>query len=336
MNDTLIIKALEGSAERRSERREFFRRAGGLAAGAAAAAGAALVAAREKWPAAAALAAGGEVQAQQMLPMSDTDILNFALNFEYLEGNFYNYIVNGAPIDASLTTGVGTLGAATGGRAHTFDDPVVGAYARQLVNDETGHIKFLRSQLGSAAVAQPAIDLGTSPTSAFSVAAQMAGAVPAGQPFDPYASDVNFLLAAFLFVEVGTSAYQGAAGLLTSNLYLDAAAGILAVEAYHSGIARTLIYNKGIALPMDANNPINLTVGISNARDSLDGPTDDDQGLIYNGAPNFVPTDANSLTFPRTTAQVLNIGYLNAMSVTKGGFFPNGVNGAVNTSGANG
>ena len=213
---------------------------------------------------------------------------------------------------------------------------MVGAYARQLVNDETGHIKFLRSQLGSAAVAQPAIDLGTSPTSAFSVAAQMAGAVPAGQPFDPYASDVNFLLAAFLFVEVGTSAYQGAAGLLTSNLYLDAAAGILAVEAYHSGIARTLIYNKGIALPMDANNPINLTVGISNARDSLDGPTDDDQGLIYNGAPNFVPTDANSLTFPRTTAQVLNIGYLNAMSVTKGGFFPNGVNGAVNTSGANG
>ena len=322
MNDTLIIDALEGRAERRSERREFFRRAGGLAAGAVAAT---------------AFATGGEAEAQQMLPMSDADILNFALNFEYLEGNFYNYIVNGAPIDASLTTGVGALGAATGGRAHTFDDPVVGAYARQLVNDETGHIKFLRSQLGSAAVAQPAIDLGTSPTSAFSMAAQAAGAVAPGQSFDPYASDINFLLAAFLFVEVGTSAYQGAAGLISNKLYLDAAAGILAVEAYHSGIARTLIYNKGIATPLtDPNNPINLTVGISNARDSLDGASDDDQGLIYNGAPNFVPTDANSLTFPRTTAQVLNIGYLNKLSVTKGGFFPNGVNGAVNTSGANG
>ena len=199
-----------------------------------------------------------------------------------------------------------------------------------------GHIKFLRSQLGSAAVAQPAIDLSVSPTSAFSQAALAAGAITQGQSFDPYASDINFLLAAFLFVEVGTSAYQGAAGLISNNLYLDAAAGILAVEAYHSGIARTLIYNKGIVMPPGAMNPINLTVGISDARDALDGPTDDDQGLIYNGAPNFVPTDANSLTFPRTTAQVLNIGYLNKLSVTKGGFFPNGVNGAVNTSGANG
>lgn len=321
MNDTLIIDALEDRAQRRSGRREFFRRAGGLAAGAVAAT---------------ALSAAGEAEAQQMLPMSDPDILNFALNFEYLEANFYNYIVNGTPIDASLTTGVGTPGAATGGRRHTFDDPVVGAYARQLVNDETGHIKFLRSQLGGAAVAQPAIDLGTSPTSAFSKAAQSAGAVPAGASFDPYASDINFLLAAFLFVEVGASAYQGAASLISNKLYLDAAAGILAVEAYHSGIARTLIYSKGIALPNDANNPINVTVGISNARDSLDGASDDDQGLIYNGAPNFVPTDANSLTFPRTTAQVLNIGYLTPKSVNKGGFFPNGVNGAVNTSGANG
>ena len=321
MDDHAIIAALEDRAERRTDRRDFFRRAGGFAAGAAAAT---------------AFSATGAAEAQQMLPMSDADILNFALNFEYLEGNFYSYIVNGVPIDASLTTGVGTLGAATGGRAHTFDDPVVRAYAIQLVNDELGHIKFLRSQLGAAAVAQPAIDLGTSPTSAFSVAAQAAGAVPPGGSFDPYASDINFLLAAFLFVEVGTSAYQGAAGLISNKLYLDAASGILAVEAYHSGIARTLIYSKGIALPNDANNPINLTVGISNARDSLDGPTDDDQGLIYNGAPNFVPTDDNSLTFPRTTAQVLNIGYLNKNSVNRGGFFPNGVNGSVNTSGANG
>ena len=320
MSDALIIDVLESRAERRSERRDFFRRAGGLAAGAAAVA---------------VIAAGSDAQADAMTPASDADIFNFALNLEYLEANFYNFIVNGEPIATShpsLVTGVGTAGAATGGRALTFDDPVVAAYARQLVKDELGHINFIRTQLGSAAIAQPAIDLGTSPTSAFSMAAQSAGAVPPGASFDPYASDANFLLAAFLFVEVGTTAYLGGAGLISNKTYLEAAAGILAVEAYHSGIARTLLYSKGVDMP----DLITKANGISDARDALDGPTDDDQGLTLDGQPNFVPTDSNSLAFPRTAAQVLNIAYLNKASVTRGGFFPNGVNGTVNTSGANG
>lgn len=316
MDDALVLKALEGRAERRSERRDFFRTAGGLAVGAAAVM---------------AAAAPATLAEAQTAAVSDADIFNFALNLEYLEANFYSYIVTGSPINASLTGGVGTPGAAVGGRQHTFDDPVVAAYARQLVKDELGHIGFLRSTLGSAAIAQPQIDLSVSPTSAFSKAAQSAGAVPAGAAFDPYASDVNFLLAAFLFVEVGTSAYLGGAGLITNKTYLEAAAGILAVEAYHSGIARTLIYSKGIDMPAIITN----ANGISDARDSLDGPTDDDQPLILNGQPNFVPTDANSLAFPRTTGQVLNIAYLTPTMTTKGGFFPNGVNGTVNASAAN-
>lgn len=36
---------------------------------------------------------------------------------------------------------------------------------------------------------------------------------------------------------------------------------------------------------------------------------------------------------PRTPQQVLNIVYLNAGAVSSGGFFPNGMNGSVITSG---
>ena len=51
---------------------------------------------------------------------------------------------------------------------------------------------------------------------------------------------------------------------------------------------------------------------------------------------NIVPTDANALTYSRSTGQVLNIVYLNKASVKMGGFFPAGVNGNIFTSAASG
>ena len=78
---------------------------------------------------------------------------------------------------------------------------------------------------------------------------------------------------------------------------------------------------------------IDATERISNARDALDNPADVDQGVRgTNGASNIVPADANGLAFSRSAGDVLNIVYLNAGAVPKGGFFPNGVNGPINTS----
>jgi hypothetical protein len=74
---------------------------------------------------------------------------------------------------------------------------------------------------------------------------------------------------------------------------------------------------------------------ISDARDSLDGPADLDQGIKVRGKANIVPTDDNGIAFSRTPGQVLNIVYLNPAAVTEGGFFPEGVNGEVNTSDSN-
>ena len=88
---------------------------------------------------------------------------------------------------------------------------------------------------------------------------------------------------------------------------------------------------------------------ISNARDSLDGATDVDQGVApmmvtptnlataqqASLASNIVPTDGNGLAFSRTAAQVLNIVYLNKAAVQMGGFFPAGVNGTIRASAAN-
>ncbi|MBX9814879.1 MAG: hypothetical protein A4S12_03255 [Proteobacteria bacterium SG_bin5] len=264
--------------------------------------------------------------------LSDPDVLNFALNLEYLEAQFYIFAATGAGLAASAVTGTGTQGAVTGGRRVNFTDPLVAAYAREIAADEVAHVLFLRQALGSAAVAQPAIDIGSTPTSAFSLAAQAAGLVSAGQAFDPYASDNNFLLAAYLFEDVGVTAYKGAAPLITNKTFLEASAGILAAEAYHAGLVRTALFRRSVATP----SLIAATESISNARDSLDGTADLDQGIaVSNDTANLVPTDANGVAYSRSAAQVLNVVYLNRASVARGGFFPNGVNGPVNTSANN-
>jgi hypothetical protein len=314
MQESLGLQALEKREKRRKERREFFR----LAATAAVATP--LV-----------LTIGGERLSAQTT-VSDADILNFALNLEYLEAQFYLFAVNGTGLPAGLTTGTGTQGMVTGGRRVNFTDPVVEQYANEIATDEQAHVAFLRNALGSAAVAQPAIDISSSPNGAFSVAARAAGLIGPGESFDPYASDENFLLGAFIFEDVGVTAYKGASPLISNKTFLEAAAGILAVEAYHAGLVRTVLYRKGIQTPA----LVNATESISNARDSLDGASDKDQGIMMrNNASNIAPLDDNGLAFSRTAGEVLNIVYLTAMARSQGGFFPAGVNGNIRTSQAN-
>ncbi|WP_241983003.1 ferritin-like domain-containing protein [Cryobacterium flavum] len=259
---------------------------------------------------------------------SDASILNFALNLEYLEAEFYLRATTGSGLPDSMTTGTGTRGGVTGGRMVHFKTSIIKKYAAEIAADEKAHVAFLRSALGSVAVSRPKINLDAS----FTAAAQAAGLVKPGQKFDVYANEANFLFGAFIFEDVGVTAYKGAAPLISNKTYLEAAAGLLAVEAYHAGVIRSTLYALGVALPS-----VYTTVqAISDVRDAVDGPTDLDQGIGNASKANLVPTDANGLVFSRSAAQVLNITYLNAAPVRSGGFFPAGVNGVINTSGANG
>ena len=323
--DVNIIDALDARVKRREERRGFFK----------AVSGAALVAGG------AAVAMGGGFTAlQAQTAPTENDVLNFALNLEYLEAQFYYYASYGVGLPTSLLGGTGTQGAvvATGAGAVPFTDQAVRAYAREIADDERAHVEFLRTALGAAAVSQPAIDISATPTSAFSNAARASGLIGAGATFNPYADDNSFLLGAYIFEDVGVTAYKGAASALINNkTFLEAAAGILAVEAYHAAIVRTTLYAKGLTAP----TLIDATEAISNARDSLDGASDLDQGVRNvpdaSNLPtsNIVPLDANGLAYSRTPGQVLNIVYLNRAAVTGGGFFPAGVNGTIRASAAN-
>jgi hypothetical protein len=288
-------------------------------------------------------------EAQSAPAYTDSDILNFALNLEYLESQFYTLATAGKTIDqvgigigaGTATTGGGTVVTKSGGPTSCLVPwtlPAIQAYATETAQEERNHVTFLRGALGSATVAQPNLDLYNS----FNTLASAAGI---GASFDPFASDLDFLVGAYIFEDVGVTAYSGAAPLLTVSANLAAAAGILGVEAYHAGLIRTSIF---IADPTGKVGLQGYTQQISATRMKLDGSsTVDDIGVAFqtvsveptgttNGAATIVDAQTGSpnysKTYSRSTTQVINIvtGDVNipaSGAKYTGVFFPNGLNG---------
>lgn len=252
--------------------------------------------------------------------VTDNDILNFALNLEYLEAEFYLRAATGQGLPSSL---VGTNpGQVTGGAQVPFQTPALRAYALEIANDEMEHVAFLRKALGSAAVDRPTIDL----TNSFSAAAMAAG-ITGG--FNPFADENQFLVGAFTFEDVGVTAYNGAVTLISDKTILGAAAAIHATEAYHAAEIRTILVYQSDPTYLNLANQISNLRGKASAAASGNVTAE-----VEVSSKTIVPCDSNSLAFHRTTDQVLHIVYLNATAgaVSSGGFYPKGLNGTITAS----
>lgn len=254
---------------------------------------------------------------QKGAAISDEDIFTFALNLEYMEAEFYLRATTGKGIsDADAGADAGRV---VGGHAAQFKDKSIREFIEETAENELAHVRFYRRTLGRSAISRPAIDF----DAGFKAAAQAAGL---SADFDPFADDMSVLLGGMLFEDVGVTAYAGAAPLLQKKEFVEAAAGILAVEAYHMGMARSQLYMMG-EKAWDAAN------AISEARDKVDGAADKDQGIRVDGKANFVPSTPDAIAFHRTPQEVLHIVYLtDKTGVNKGGFYPNGMNGDLNTT----
>ena len=87
---------------------------------------------------------------------------------------------------------------------------------------------------GSAAVPQPLINL-SAVTAGANAALDRQLCCP---PFSYAANDLAGLVTAFLFEDVGVTAYNGAAPLISDKTFLSDAISIGLIEAYHAGIVR--------------------------------------------------------------------------------------------------
>ena len=293
----------------------------------------------------AALTACGAVVAQPPDPDQGSDIapaavLNFALNLEYLEAAFYLAAVgrlNDLPGSGEVILPDGIDGNSNNASGFSAE---VQAYAQELAAEELAHTMFLRTALqnaGAPVADRPRIDLSTSFVAAAQAAFDMAGISDppfAAEAFNPFAAEPFFLHGAFIFEDVGVTAYKGAAPLLAGSDFLAPAAGILASEAYHAGTIRTKLYAAAQAGAYGGLPILAIVNAISDARDALGNPNvDKDQpidganvegDLATAAEANIAVTDANGVAFGRTPIQVAAIVYLNAQA-QPGGFFPDGI-----------
>jgi hypothetical protein len=256
---------------------------------------------------------GTAAEAADSQGITDEDILNFALNLEYLESEYYLRAATGQGLKSKNTKGIGTQGKVIGGSKVPFEDSNFEKLALEIARDEEAHVSFLQSVLGSAAVAEPEIDL----QSSFTHLARLAQFISEEDTFNPFENEIYFLIGAYIFEDVGVTAFRGAAPLLTNKSYLSAATGILGTEAYHAGAVRALMFERS----MDY-----VAQKISAARAKASGA--DDQGILLNERANIVPVDNNGITYGRSPGQVLNIVYLGG-AASKFGFFPAKLNGKI-------
>ena len=335
-------------AEAVVERRKIFERIGATVASAAAVAAVGGIAlAPDQAKATDSVLAGQDtIVPGSAVPSTQTDlnIINFALNLEFLDSNYYSFSTLGQSLSANdlaggpLVNGVysvpGAQPLSAGAGVVPFATTIVAQIADFLAADERAHVEFIKATLtasGANPVPAPLLDLSTSPNGAFNTVAMQANALAGSQviptPFNPYANENNFLLGGFIFEDTAVTAYAGSAGLLSMGSELvQYASSLEAIEAYHAAALRTLLILRGYGAQTDAiaNLRSSLAVGATYPNAGFD-----DAGTFdfATGAVILAPRDATALAFRRNTEQVLNIAYGNfGVGRTPGLFYPNGFN----------
>lgn len=239
---------------------------------------------------------------------SEFDILNFALNLEFLETTFYSFATQGTDLPASLIAGSGPV---TGAPSKlTFLNQQITDVLNEIFFDEMSHVIALQNVLGSSQIKRPALNL--------AAAGPVTGA--------------DFITIARQFVDVGASAYAGGIALLT-GANLATVAKILPVEGFHAGALRLIAIQQG--LPFAPADGLDVPTSDPGAQVlATQGPTSAGGFFATAGKSTATTSSPAGLAFTRSASQVLQIVY-NApgqTGVTKGAFFPNGLNGNITTT----
>ncbi|XP_010500308.1 PREDICTED: desiccation-related protein PCC13-62-like [Camelina sativa] len=262
----------------------------------------------------------------------DRKLLEFPLNLEYLEAEFFLFGALGFGLDKvapNLTMG----GPSPLGAQKANLDPLTRDVILQFAWQEVGHLRAIKKRVKG--FARPQLDLSKE---SFANVIDKAFGNKVVPPFNPYANSYNYLIASYLVPYVGLTGYVGANPKLKCPSSRKLVAGLLGVESGQDAVIRAMLYARASQII----HPYNITVAaftnkISELRNKLGKAGLKDEGLMVRKADgaegkvigNVLAGDESSLSYDRTPEEILRIVYGSGNESIPGGFYPKGANGDI-------
>ncbi|KAK4586425.1 hypothetical protein RGQ29_023532 [Quercus rubra] len=273
-----------------------------------------------------------ELDSHTSIAKADVDLLEFPLNLEFFEAEFFLYGALGYGLDKvapNLTQGGPTPIGAKKANLDPFTKDVIEQFAYQ----EVGHLRAIQKVVKG--FPRPLLDLSKE---SFAKVVDAAVGKKLSPPFDPYYSGVHYLLASYLIPYVGLTGYVGTIPKLQAPTSRRLVAGLLGVESGQDAVIRAYLYEHA----HEVVKPYGITVAqfsnyFSDLRNKLGHEGVKDEGLWVRkseGAEgkikgNALAGDADSVAYDRTAEEILRVVYGSGDEHKPGGFYPKGGNGNI-------
>ncbi|PHT69897.1 Desiccation-related protein PCC13-62 [Capsicum annuum] len=261
------------------------------------------------------------------MPKSDVDLVEFPLNLDYLEAEFFLWGSLGYGLDKFAPeladSGPPPIGAQIAKLSSLKRDVIT-----QFGFQEVRHLRAINDTI--TGFLRLLLNLSRE---SFATVMDDAFGHPLKPPFDAYANDINYLLASYVIPYVGMTGYVGDNPKLQSSTAKRLVVGLLGVEC-QDVVLRALLYEQG----KDMVEPYEITVAeftnrISKLRNKLGRHGIKDKGLNVKSKVgvegrirgNVLAGDKYSMAFNRTPKEILRIVYESGQENKPGGFYPKGV-----------
>ncbi|CAN4111092.1 unnamed protein product [Withania somnifera] len=240
----------------------------------------------------------------------DVDKMQFAVNLEFLEAEYFLWAAYGHGLDVvapNLTMG----GPPPIGVRKANLDPLTKNIIVEFAYQEVGHLRALKSTVG--VFPRPLLDLSAKNFGKLFDKAFGHKLVP---PFDPYRDSLSYMLSCYVIPYVGLVGYVGTNPNI--NGYKTKRRATKLVHPYSHTVA-------------------DFTSRLSNPRNKLAKCGIKDEGIFVHpqlGAENrtrnnVLSANFDSLSYKRTPAEILRIVYGSGDEHVHSGFYPNGANGKI-------
>ncbi|KAE9601518.1 hypothetical protein Lal_00040575 [Lupinus albus] len=258
-------------------------------------------------------------------PKSDVDLIEFFLNLEYLEAEFFLFGATGHGLD-SFAPELAQGGPSPIGAKMANLDPLTKNVIYQFALQKIGHLRAVKRTVKG--FPRPLLNISME---AFAQIMHNSAGELLDPPFNPYANFINYLFASYLIPYLSLTGYMGASPQLQNATSKKLVAGLLGAESGQAGVIQSMVDTRPRVLAL----PYNITVEefenlISKQRNELGRKCLKDEGLE---APIFARKvyayDKYIIPCPTTPKEILRIVYGGGDEHVPGGFFPKGAHGSI-------